>query len=542
MKMTWILTASLLMLFACSKGEETAEPGAAPEDKSIIVTYKDDITTLDPAIGYDWQNWSIIKSLFDRLMDYEPGTSILRDDLAESKEISPDGLIYTFYLRDGVVFHNGRKLTAEDVKYSIERTTNPLTRSPGAGFYSMIEGFDAWYAGEAEELTGVRVLDESTVKFTLSRPDATFLHVLALNFSSIVPKESVDEYGADFGRNPVGSGAFAMTEWIPGQRVVLEANRDYWRIGIPKLDGIVFEIGLDPTVALLKFRQGEADILGDGIPPSQFLEVMEDPEYADNVIEGGQLHTGYVTMNVKIPPFDNSDVRKAVNTAVNKERIIKIINGRAVPANQPLPPTMPGYADDYEGYAYDVEAARSMLAEAGFPSGFSTELYVANVDPNPRIAQAIQQDLAEIGITVEIRSLAQANVIAAGGEPDQAPMIWSGGMAWIADFPDPSNFYGPILGGAGAVQGGWNWSWYSNDDLDERAAEADSIADPNRSAEREDLWRGIFLDIMEDAPWVPVFNEQRFTMKSDRLGGADALFVDPVHIPVAYNDIFIKDE
>ena len=539
-RMIWTAAALPILLFACSQGGEVDQSTGSAEDKTIIVTYKDDITTLDPAIGYDWQNWSIIKSLFDRLMDYEPGTSVLRDDLAETKEISADGLVYTFSLRPGVVFHNGRELTAEDVKYSIERTTNPATQSPGAGFYSMIDGFDAWYGGTADELTGVQVLDERTVQFTLSRPDATFLHVLALNFSSVVPKESVEEHGADFGRNPVGSGAFAMTEWTPGQRVVLEANRDYWRSGIPRLDGIVFEIGLDPTVALLKLQQGEADILGDGIPPSQFLEVMEDPEYADNVIEGGQLHTGYVTMNVNITPFDNPDVRKAVNMAVNKERIIKIINGRAVPANQPLPPTMPGYADDYEGYAYDVEAARSMLADAGLGAGFTTELYTANVDPNPRIAQAIQQDLAEIGITVEIRSLAQANVIAAGGEPDQAPMIWSGGMAWIADFPDPSNFYGPILGGAGAVQGGWNWSWYSRDDLDRRASEADSIADPNRSGEREELWRGIFVDIMEDAPWVPVFNEQRFTMKSDRLGGADALYVDPVHIPVAYNEIFIK--
>jgi ABC-type transport system substrate-binding protein len=246
-------------------------------------------------------------------------------------------------------------------------------------------------------------------------------------------------------------------------------------------------------------------------------------------------------MNVKMKPFDNVDVRKAVNMAINKDRIVRIINGRAVPANQPLPPSMPGYAKDYKGYPFDPDGAKALLAKAGFADGFDTELYVYNTDPQPRIAQAIQQDLAAIGIHAEIKSLAQANVIAAGGEPDQAPMIWSGGMAWIADFPDPSNFYGPILGCSGAVKGGWNWYWYCNPDLDAKAVKADSIVDPAKSAERIQMWREIFLSVMDDAPWVPVFNEQRFTIRSARLGGDDVLFVDPVHVPVNYDNVYAKD-
>jgi peptide/nickel transport system substrate-binding protein/oligopeptide transport system substrate-binding protein len=245
-------------------------------------------------------------------------------------------------------------------------------------------------------------------------------------------------------------------------------------------------------------------------------------------------------MNVNTPPFDNVDVRKAVNMAINKDRIVRIINNRALPANQPLPPTMPGYATDYAGYAYDPEGAKALLAGAGLADGFSTELYVYNTDPNPRIAQAIQQDLAAVGITAELRSLAQANVIEAGGN-GSAPMIWSGGMAWIADFPDPSNFYGPILGCAGAAEGGWNWSKYCNEELDAKGVEADSIVDPAKAAEREELWRQVYLGVMEDAPWAPIFNEQRFTMRAARLGGPDSYFVDPVHIPVAYDYVFDKD-
>ncbi|MCO8146364.1 ABC transporter substrate-binding protein [Rhodovulum tesquicola] len=513
----------------------------AKQGGAMIVTYKDDVSTLDPAIGYDWQNWSMIKSLFDGLMDYEPGTTELKKDLAEDYTISDDGMTYTFTLRQGVKFHNGREMTAEDVKYSLDRVTNPATQSPGAGFFGSIEGYDAMAAGEADSLSGVTVIDPYTVEIKLSRPDATFLHVMAINFSSIVPKEVVEQYGEDFGKNPVGTGAFYLENWTLGQSLTFARNTDYWNEGLPKLDKITFEIGLEPIVALLRLQQGQADIPGDGIPPAKFLEVTQDPAFKDLVIEGGQLHTGYITMNVNMAPFDNVKVRQAVNMAINKDRAVRIINGRAVPANQPLPPTMPGYAPDYEGYAYDPEAAKVLLAEAGFPDGFETELYVFNTDPNPRIAQSFQQDLAAIGIRAEIRSLAQANVIAAGGEPDQAPMIWSGGMAWIADFPDPSNFYGPILGCDGAVQGGWNWSWYCNEDLDAAANAADAMTDPAEAEAREAAWRDIYLKIMEDAPWVPVFNEQRFTMRSARLGGPDAIFVDPVHVPVNYDFVYSTD-
>lgn len=525
-----IASLALVATGALAQVDENAAQGG-----EMVVTYQDDVATLDPAIGYDWQNWSMIKSLFDGLMGYEPGTTDLRNELAASHEVSEDGTVHTFTLKDGIRFHNGREIVAGDVKYSLDRVTNPETRSPGAGFFSMIAGFDSWNAGEGDGLSGVKVIDDKTVEITLSRPDATFEHVMALNFASIVPQEAVEASGEDFGREPVGSGAFRLAEWTPGQRLVFERFEEYHRAGVPKLDQVTFNIGLDPTVALLQLQSGGADIPGDGIPPAQFLQVVNNAEYEDQIVEGGQLQTGYITMNTRMEPFDNLDVRKAINMAINKDRIVQMINNRAVPANQPLPPTMPGYADDYEGYPYDPEAARQMLADAGYADGFETEIYVMNVDPNPRIAQAIQQDLSQIGVNAEIRSLAQANVIAAGGEPDQAPMIWSGGMAWIADFPDPSNFYGPILGCAGATQGGWNWAWYCDEEIDRRAADADAMV--GQPEAREKAWRQIYLDIMEAAPWVPVFHEQRFTLHSEDVAGDDSLFVDPVHIPVNYDYI-----
>jgi peptide/nickel transport system substrate-binding protein/oligopeptide transport system substrate-binding protein len=513
--------------------------GAPQQGGDIVVTYKDDITTLDPAIGYDWVNWSMIKSLYSRLMDYEPGTPNPVPSLAESFEVAPDGLTYTFKLRKGVKFSNGREVVASDVKYSIERAVDPKTQGPGAGFFGAINGFEDVTGGKSTTLSGIETPDAGTVVFKLSRPDATFLHVLAINFASVVPKEAVEAAGGDFGKSPVGSGTFTLKEWTIGQRLVFEKNPAYYVKDMPHIDKFTVEVGQEPLVALLRLQKGEVDIAGDGIPPAKFLEIKNSPDGAQIIVDGAQLHTGYITLNTKMKPFDNVKVRQALNMAVNKERVARILNGRATPANQPLPPLMPGYDTSFTGYAYDVTKAKALLAEAGFADGFETVLYSTNTDPQPRIAQAIQQDLAAIGVKAEIRALAQANVIAAGGTEGEAPMIWSGGMAWIADFPDASNFYGPILGCAGAVQGGWNWSWYCNKDLDARAVAADSMSDPAKAAERTAAWGKVFTDIMADAPWVPVINERRVVAKSLRMGGADNIYIDPTRV-INYDAIFVK--
>ncbi|KAA0700847.1 ABC transporter substrate-binding protein [Neorhizobium sp. P12A] len=529
-----LATSSLVPAVVAHAADEAA-PGA-----KIIVTYKDDIATLDPAIGYDWQNWSMINAMFSRLVDYPAGTADLKPSLAESYTVSDDGKTYTFKLRDGVKFTNGRPLVASDVKYSIERTVNPKTQSPGAGFYHSISGYDAMIGGKADSLDGVKVVDDHTVEFTLTQPDATFLNDLALNFASIVPKEAVDAAGGDFGKKPVGSGAFILKEWTVGQRLVFEKNPDYFVKDRPRIDGYTVEIGQEPLVALLRLQKGEVDIAGDGIPPAKYLEMKKSKDFEGMIVDRQQLETSYVTLNTQVKPFDNVKVRQAVNMAINKDRIIRIINGRAVPANQVLPPLMAGYDKDYKGYAYDVAKAKALLAEAGLKDGFTTELYTSNTDPQPRIAQAIQQDLAAIGIKAEIKALANPNVIAAGGTQGQAAMVWSGGLGWIADFPDPSDFYGPILSCSSAVAGGWNWSWYCNKDMEPRAQAADALPLPAKATERNAEWGKIFTEIQEkDAPWIPVFNERRVVAKSKRMGGEDQIYIDPTRV-IDYDAIYVK--
>ncbi|MBD2463712.1 ABC transporter substrate-binding protein [Oscillatoria sp. FACHB-1407] len=506
----------------------------------MVMTWKDDVSTLDPAIGYDWQNWSMIKSLFGRLLDYEPGTTNIVPSLAESYTVSDDGKTYTFKLRPDVTFHNGRAMTAEDVKYSFERTINPETKSPGQGFYNNIVGFDEFVGGQADSVEGVKVIDPQTVEIQLQEPDAAFLHIVAINFSAVVPKEEVEKYGEDFGKNPVGTGPYRFVSWELGKQIVFERNPDYFAACTPKLDRLVFEIGQDPTIALLRLERGEVDVLGDGIPPSRFVDFSNKNQ--DLVVRGTQMQTGYIAINTRMEPFNDVRVRQALNMAINKERIVQVVNGRAAVANQVLPPLMPGYDPNYTGYEYNPEQAKALLAEAGFPNGFTTQLFANNTDPNPRIAQLIQQDLAAVGITVELKTQAQATVISAGGEENGAPLVWSGGMAWIADYPDPSNFYWPILSCAAIAPGTWNWSWYCNESLDAMAKQADAMVAADQQEARTEMYRDLFIKVMEDAPWVPIFNEERVTAHSTRMAGDKEVWLDPVRVPINYEHVYAKPE
>ena len=536
----WLKTTTAAAALAAA----LASLPARAEDRShqggtIVVTYKDDMATLDPAIGYDWQNWSMINGLFSRLIDYKFGTIEIVPSLAKSWTLSPDGLVYTFKLDPSAKFTNGRKVVAADIKYSIERAVNPKTQGPAGGFFHSIAGHDKMVDGSATTISGIETPDEETVRFTLTQPDATFFNVLALNFASAVPKEVVEAEGADFGKKPVGSGAFKLDEWVTGQRLVFSRNADYFRER-PNLDGFRVEVGQEPLIAVLRLQKGEVDIAGDGIPPAKYLEMKNSPDAKDMIVDREQFETSYITINTTKKPFDDLRVRQALNMAINKDRIVRIVNGRATPATQVLPPLMSGYDKDYKGYPYDVAKAKQLLADAGLKDGFATTLYAMNTDPNPRIAQAIQQDLAAVGIKADIKALAQPEVIAAGGNREQSPLIWSGGMGWIADFPDPSDFYGPILGCGGAVTGGWNWSWLCDKGFEDRATKADAMSKPDQKDQRTAVWKQIFTDIQaQAAPWVPVLNERRVVAKSKRMGGTDQVYIDPTRV-IDYEAIFIK--
>ena len=364
---------------------------------------------------------------------------------------------------------------------------------------------------------------------------------MALNFAAAVPKEEVEKAGGDFGKHPVGTGAFVFKDWQLGQRIVLERNPAFFEKGIPHLDQLVVEVGQEPLTALLRLQNGQVDALGDGIPPAKFNEVMRDPTLKKDVVTGPRIATTYVAMKVTQKPFDDLRVRQAVDHAIDKARIVKLINGRAAPANQVLPPGMPGYEEGYQGLGHDPEKAKALLKEAGYADGFSTTLYANNTDPNPRIAQAIQQDLAAVGIKADLKTLAQENVIAAAGtrRPGADDLVRRHGLE--PGLPGPVRLLHPdpllqqrragrlelvVLlpqgpgreGGAGrrarrSGQGG-------------RAARPVARHLPAGDG-RCAVGPGLQREVLHDA--------------RPRIGGPDALFVDPIYTPINYAYIWATD-
>jgi oligopeptide transport system substrate-binding protein len=533
----WLLL--LVSLTACgTAAAPTAAPetgnqeGAAPGEAmapqrggTVTVVYKDDLATLDPAIGYDWTNWPTIKMVFDGLLDYDDTTNIT-PRLAESlPEISDDATVYTFKLRSGVKFQNGRELVADDVIYSITRVLDPNTGSPGAGFYVGIKGAQDFIEGKATSVEGLKAVDEHTVQFTLSQPDVTFLNKIALNFAFIVPKEEVEKAGENFGHTPVGTGPFKLKEWQPGQYLIFERNPDYFYEGLPYLDQVRIEVGVEPDVALLRLEKGEIQLMGDPPPGADWARISADAAWEKRLERQPQVSTIYIAINTTMAPFDNLKVRQALNHAIDKERIIQLLNGRGTVANQILPPLMPGYDPSYQGYAYDPEKAKALLAEAGFPDGFETSIECIAVDPQPKLCESFQQDLDKVGIKLTINTLAAPNVIEDAGN-GKNPLTWSGGLGWIQDYPDPDDFYAPILGCDSNTPGGWNWSRYCNEELHPQSLALLAMTDREK---RLEAYKPFFKALMDDAVWVPVNNGEYTIAHSETFHG-EPTFTHPEHL------------
>jgi ABC-type transport system substrate-binding protein len=519
----------LLSSATAMKGIAASRNGVTHQNTATGVLtqgFTNDLATLDPAIGYDYNNWPAEKMVFDGLLDYNEGTDLQPRLAAKMPTISGGGKVYTFTLRHGVHFTNGRELVASDVAYTVNRVLNPQTKSPGASFYGSINGASAVMNGKAKTARGIQVVNKYTIRFVLARPDVTFLNEMAMNFAYIVPKEVVQKEGSAFGHKPVGTGPFLLKQWVLGQKLVFVRNSHYFMPGVPKLNGVTFLIGLNPEVALLRVERGQLDMLGDPIPGPDFIRIKNDPKFANQLVSGVDPETSYITLNTHIKPFDNLKVRQALEYAIDKQRVVKILNGRGIVANQVLPPTMAGFDSSYKGYSYNPALAKKMLASAGYPHGFSTTLYTLNVDPQPRIAQSFQQDLAQVGVKVRIVPLASATIINIAGTPNKAPMVWSGALAWTEDFPDPSDFYSSILSCSSAVQGGWNWPFMCNKSLD---VQADRLLGMTNRPARLAGYKSLFRKVMTQAVWIPVNNDVRYILHTPQVHGQPHDFVHYVH-------------
>lgn len=482
--------ALVLALSACRAGSPA--PIFPPGAQVFHLAGLDDIPTLDPAAGYDVDSWMFEQMIFDTLIRYSDSGVDLVPDIAASWTASPDSTVFTFHLRRDVRFSNGRTVASADFKYAIERVLDPKTRSKGMEYYRGIAGAADFAAGRANSVAGIETPDPWTIVFRLSAPDPIFPHKLAMPFAAAVPREVVARYGEDFSRHVVGSGPFMLREWIGGQRIVLVRNPNYFVKGVPRLDGVVEAIGVNEDLQWFRFETGAIDL--SAIPPAVFPYVMKTPRLKALTMRIVTMTTRYLGMNCQMPPFTDVRVRRAMNYAIDKRKLVAVINGRGIPANGVLPPSLPGYDPDLRGYPYDPARARALLEQAGYPHGFTATVWLPADQTMMILAQSVQQDLALVGVQLKLKPVGFAPLLDAIRQPRTVPLFFSG---WEADFPDPANFLDVLL--SRAQWGANNDSWFYDPRFDALLARAKPLADPAR---RFALYRQAQRIAVADAPWV----------------------------------------
>ncbi|MBH0008681.1 ABC transporter substrate-binding protein [Salinibacterium sp. SWN1162] len=511
-----LLSAALLVsLTACAAGP-SAGTGAGPSGGdeplyggTITTAAASDPETFDPAACTGATCWNMMRMMFDRLYDYEKATSELKLQAAESfPEVSDDGLTYTIKIKDGLTFSNGDSLTANDVAYSFARVLDPATKAGLAEFWRVIAGSEAYAANPTGLPEGIEVVDDLTIKITLSSPSSAFKYVMAMPAGSLIPEGS----GSTIGSEPVGSGPFVLASFEPGKEIVLDRNDSYWDSPRPYVDNIRMLLNVDPDNQVLMLQKGDIDLMGSPIPPAKFIQLSTDPAFKDRLIKIEKPSSYFLSMNVNTPPFDNPKVREAVSYAFDRNALIKLISGEGKPSTEFLPPNVLGHTGEKMTHDQDIDKAKLLLAEAGFPDGFQTEFYAWNVPPFSGVAPQIQQDLKAIGIDVKLETLAPNTFFELLGA-GKAPMALD---FWVADFPEGSDFLQALLSCASAVPDGTNSAFYCNPEMDALVSEALAQTDPAAS---EAKYKEASELMLSENPVVPLYFGTKTEIVGENVGG-----------------------
>lgn len=395
--------------------------------------------SLDPAFITGIYAVTVANNLFDGLVEFDEDLNIV-PAIAELWKISRDRRLYTFQLRQGVKFHNGREVTAEDFVFSFSRILHPDTHSPVASLFLNIEGAKAYHKGEVPEIMGLQALDRYTLKIQLDQPFAPFLSILAMTNARVVPKEAID---SDFSRHPIGTGPFKFNSWKPGKEIMLTANEKY-NLGRPYLDTIYFQIY--PNIEWEKvFADFERGFLDQSIIPSNKYDLLtSDPRYQKryNLVSKPTLNVVYIGINCRQKPLDDVRVRKALTMAVDINTVVTSITKRgSIPAKGILPPGIAGFDPEFQGYGYNTVRARKLLAEAGYPDGNGIpplEIWtVSKAESVQKELSAYREYMADIGIRIVPKVADSWKHFIKLINEKRVPLYYA---AWYADYPDPDNF------------------------------------------------------------------------------------------------------
>jgi ABC-type transport system substrate-binding protein len=511
MRVTTIATALCLAgvaLSACSQTASVASGIAPVHGGTLQIAFQSSPTTFDPQVCYDATCWDNMEMIFNRLYDYTPGgTTLVHQAAASMPKVSANGLVYTIAIRPGMKFSDGTPVTAADFAYTFTRICNPATKSPVVGFWTVVQGCTAYAKNPTGYVSGIVPVSTDSLQITLTQRDAAFPYVLAMPHASVIPTGS----GAQQTAKPLGSGPFELVSYTPGQAIVLKKNPHYWNTSLPYLDGVNEKLGVSPQVQLLELEKSQLDLMGDTLPNSSYLSVVNNPKMKKQMNISPGLSTYYLTLNMHMKPFNNPLVRKAVSYAINRSFLLKTVNGQGKAATGFIPPGVKGYTTKNLVNRLNVKKAKSLLKQAGYPNGFSTSMYSWNTQPWTNLDAALQQQLAAVGIKVAVHAIQESTFFTLAATPKKAPITLT---FWIADFPDGSDFFNALTSCAADIPGGQNYSFYCNRAVD--AAVAKGLATPSQAAAD---YATAGAKLLADNPVIPLYFGNRTHLFGSNVGG-----------------------
>nr|WP_269049368.1 ABC transporter substrate-binding protein [Sporosarcina sp. G11-34] len=512
----------ILLLAACSgenkdDAKEKSEDGNPQKGGSLVYARGADSIGLDPINIIDGESIRVTHAIFETLFEYDKDLE-LQPKLAKSYDTAEDGLTWTIHLRDDIKFHDGTDFNADAVVFNFDRWMDPENPHHIGDFpyYPFLYG---GFKGDPDhKIDYVKAVDNLTVEIKLKEKLAPFISFLAIPMFGIASPDAIIEYNEKFYENPVGTGPFEFESWTRNDKIVLKANENYYIEDKPLLDKIIFTVIPDNSSRLNVLLTGEADII-DGMNPGDADTVEADGTL--QLIKRPSFNTGYMVFNTQIAPFDNVKVRQAINMAVDKESLVDAFyNGYAEVAKNPIPSSLWGYNDDIVDYPYDVEKAKELLTEAGYPEGFKTKIWTMS-NPRPympqplKIAEVMQANLKAIGIDAEIESYEWSTYLekTGNGEHTMAMFGWTGVMA------DPDNFLYPNLSSTNTEKPASNRSFYENEEFTSLLEQARVTFDHE---ERINLYKEAQEIFHEDVPWLPIANTTSPIGLADYVGGFEA--------------------
>jgi len=457
-----------------------------------------DPPTLDPHLTSDTTSAGVVVEIFGGLVGFDTSLRLI-PDLADSWDISNDGLTYTFKIRDNAVFHDGTKVTAEDFKWSLERAVNPDTASPTAKTYlGDIVGVADVLEGKSSQISGVKAIDDRTLQIEIDSPKAYFLAKLTYPTAYVVDRNNVSGGGLNWTDSANGTGPFKLSDYKIGERIILERN-DLYHLDKAKLAKIQMNLAGGSSMAM--YENDEIDITGVGLFDLERIKDPVDPLNGDLVVADPGYSVNYIGFNVQEPPFDDSKFRRALNHAIDKELIAKeVYSDLVVPAYGILPPGFPGFNERLEGLRHDPVLAKKLLSESKYADPAKRPRIVITIPgtggtPGLDLEVIINMWLETLGVEVEIQQVEWATYLK---DLDEEKFQAFGGLGWEADYPDPQDFLDILFHSESENNHGLYSSQEADILLQDARIETDLV-------KRIDLYQEAERIIVNDAAWVPLW-------------------------------------